>query len=290
MAAQAQIYSFNPKRPVFAPYGLTCVYWQPSNMSRPDHHSEIELNFLKSGSVTYMLGGKKTHIEAGKLSIFWAANPHQVIDYSDDVVYFVATIPLQIFLQWRLPENFVHPLMQSKFISATSDKYAQRDEMMFENWVSDLTDQKKSCEKPVLLEMQARLTRLATDFQEHASETNSKNHLSSVTDVGLNKVVQMATFIAKNYTHKLTVKQISEHVNLHPNYAMNLFQKTFGTTLMSYLTQHRVSHAQRLLSTTNLPIVDIALQSGFLSISRFNEVFSKTNHCTPREYRKSHSF
>lgn len=289
IAAQATTGSFNPDRPLFAPYGLTCVYWRPSAMQKPDHHSEIELNFLKSGSVTYMLGGKKTIIEAGKLSLFWAANPHQIIDYSDDLVYFVATIPLQIFLQWRLPENFVHPLMQSRFICESSDKFAARDAQLFESWTHDLAYNCPHAEKPVLLEMQARLTRLALDFREHSMEKNSKEHLSSVTDTGLNKVVQMAAFIAKNYTQKLTVKQIGEHVNLHPNYAMNLFQKTFGSTLMNYLSQHRVSHAQRLLTTTNYPIVEVALQSGFLSISRFNEVFSRRCKCSPREYRKRHS-
>jgi len=75
-------------------------------MRRPDHHNEVELNFLESGSVTYLLGGNKTTVAAGKLSVFWAAIPHQVIDFGDETAYYVATIPLQCFLQWRLPENF----------------------------------------------------------------------------------------------------------------------------------------------------------------------------------------
>jgi len=98
----------------------------------------------------------------------------------------------------------------------------------------------------------------------------------------------MACYIAQNYTQKLTVQHIGELVNLHPSYAMNLFQKTFGTTLINYLTQHRVSHAQRLLTTTDMAITEIAMQSGFLSISRFNEAFSRICGCSPRKYRKSH--
>jgi AraC-like DNA-binding protein len=104
----------------------------------------------------------------------------------------------------------------------------------------------------------------------------------------LNKVEQMACFIAQNYTEKLTVQQIGEFVKLHPNYAMNLFQKTFGTTLIAYLTQHRVSHAQRLLSTTEETVTEIAFQSGFLSISRFNDAFRRACGCSPREYRRTH--
>ena len=69
---------------------------------------------------------------------------------------------------------------------------------------------------------------------------------------------------------------------------MNLFQKTFGTTLINYLTQHRISHAQRLLATTDKTVTEIAFQSGFHSISRFNEAFRRACDCSPRDYRKAH--
>ena len=96
----------------------------------------------------------------------------------------------------------------------------------------------------------------------------------------------MACFIAQNYTQPLTAETISQHVGLHPNYAMALFQQTFGTTLIKYVTQHRLSHAQRLLVTTKDSIVNIAFSSGFGSLSRFNEAFRQAFGCTPREYRK----
>ena len=98
----------------------------------------------------------------------------------------------------------------------------------------------------------------------------------------------MACFIAQNYTQPLTAETIGQHVGLHPNYAMALFQQTFGTTLIKYVTQHRLSHAQRLLVTTKDLIVNIAFGSGFGSLSRFNEAFRQSFGCTPREYRRLH--
>ncbi|HEX2861983.1 MAG TPA: helix-turn-helix domain-containing protein, partial [Lacunisphaera sp.] len=105
---------------------------------------------------------------------------------------------------------------------------------------------------------------------------------------GLNKMEQMACLVAQRYTEPLTVTEISQAVKLHPNYAMGLFKRTFGTTLIDYLTHHRVSHAQRLLATTDEKIVAIAFSSGFNSISRFNEAFRRACGCTPREYRAEH--
>jgi len=58
--------------------------------------------------------------------------------------------------------------------------------------------------------------------------------------------------------------------------------------LLKYVTQHRLSHAQRLLVTTDDLVVNIALKSGFGSLSRFNEAFRQAFGCTPREYRRNH--
>jgi len=288
MAANPMPFSFDPDRPDFAPYGLTCVHWQPSPMRRPDHHNEVELNFLESGSVTYLLGGAKTTVQAGKLSVFWAAIPHQIIDFGAGTAYFVATIPLQYFLQWRLPEHFVQPLMQGRLVSEPSAARAESDAHLFTHWEGDLVRRIPDLEKSVLLEMQARLLRLALNLPLPRSTRAPRHRIAKITDAGLNKVEQMACFIARNYTEKLTVQQIGEGVNLHPNYAMNLFQKTFGTTLINYLTQHRISHAQRLLATTDESITEVAFASGFHSLSRFNDAFRRSCGCAPREYRRTH--
>jgi AraC family transcriptional regulator, melibiose operon regulatory protein len=280
--------SFDPNRPDFAPYGLTCVRWWPSPMRRPDHHNEVELNFLSSGSLTYLLGGSKTTVTAGKLGVFWAAIPHQIIGWGTAASYHVVTIPLQCFLQWRLPEHFVQPLMQGRLVSEPDDARASSDAQLLEHWEADLGSGRTELERPVLLEMQARLLRLALALPKNEARATKRDRLRTLTATGLNKVEQMACFIAQNYTEKLTVAQIGESAGLHPNYAMNLFQKTFGTTLIAYLTQHRISHAQRLLATTADSVAEIAFESGFNSLSRFNDAFRRSCGCSPREYRRTH--
>lgn len=105
----------------------------------------------------------------------------------------------------------------------------------------------------------------------------------------LNWEEEIAYFIARNYTRPLTAEMIGQHVELHPNYAMALFQQTFVMTLTKYITEHRLSHAQRLLVTTDAQIVNVASYSGFGSLGRFNTAFHQSFGCTPREYRRSHS-
>ena len=111
--------------------------------------------------------------------------------------------------------------------------------------------------------------------------------MAALTRGGLEKVEEMAQFIAVNHGRHLRVAEIAEAVNLHPNYAMSLFRKTFGISLVDYTTQHRISHAQRLLVTTDAKILDIALESGFGSLSRFYASFSAACGQSPKEYRES---
>ncbi len=217
-----------------------------------------------------------------------AARAATEIDFGRATSYFVVTIPLQWFLQWRLPEHFVQPLLQGLLVSEPTSERAVSDSQQFAHWEEDLQREGAELQKAVLLEMQARLVRLALNLPVRTKPAIKRGRLATVTDTGLNKVEQMACFIAQNYTESLTVRQIGEYVKLHPNYAMNLFQKTFGTTLINYLTQHRLSHAQRLLATTEQSITEIAFNSGFNSISRFNDAFRRACGCSPREYRRSH--
>lgn len=258
-------------------------------MRRPDHHNEIELNLLHAGWVTYLLGGRKVRMEAGHLSAFWAAIPHQIIEYEKNTEYFVATMPLSWVLERRLPEQLIQPLMRGEVLTDTSPERAEIDTALFAQWEIDLDHNRPAAMEIVLLEMEARLRRLAGTLLSPTAE-KKRTQGPALQAEGLNKVEQMACLVAQRYTEQLTVTEISEAVSLHPNYAMNLFKKTFGTTLIDYLTNHRVSHAQRLLATSDKKVVEIAFSSGFNSLSRFNEAFRRTCGCTPREYRVAHDF
>jgi len=285
--SKTKLQTFDPARQSFKPYGLTCVRWQPSVMTRPDHHNEIEVNFLTSGSVSYLIGGRKFVAETGKLCAFWASVPHQIIHHTEDCSYLVATIPLPDFLSWRLAESFVQGLLKGEVFVEETAQSAPLDRLLMERWAADLNSETPELHDTVLLEMRSRLARLALGVSTDSGQR--RKHLSSIPDRGMNKVEAMACYIAQRYADPLTVQNVADHVGLHPNYAMTLFQKAFGATLVRYLTHFRVSHAQRLLVTTDMSITDIALASGFNSISRFNEAFQQLSHASPRDYRKLHS-
>lgn len=275
---------FDEDRPTLAPYGLTCVYWRATRMRRPDRHNEIELNLLESGSLVYLLAGQRVRVRPGRLAAFWAITPHQVVERDGEAPYYVATIPLNCFLRWKLPAGFLTRVLDGELVEDASELVGNQDALQFQQWMLDLQGASAEAIEIVLLQMQARLRRMALSCvfvtsELPAHDPRPRDRASS------SSVERMAMFIAANYQRSLRVADISAEVGLHPDYASSLFRKTFGMTLGRYVLEHRVSHAQRLLTTTQGKIGSIAFQAGFDSISRFNAAFKAVVGCTPRAYR-----
>lgn len=272
--------TFDNERVDFAPYGFSCEVWTPARMPRPDRHNEIELNYLERGSLTYLMSGARVTISAGQVGCFWAAIPHQIVAHEGNTPYVVVTLPLAWFLQWRLPRAFVQAVMAGRIVCGRARK--EIDRLLFGRWARESGEGPARSPRASLLEIEACVLRMASEAGEG---TRGGGPLRELQPAELSTIEKIAAFLSANYTEPVTLADVGREGGLHPNYAAALFKETFGTTIHAYLTQHRVSHAQRLLATTDRKVLDIALASGFNSLSRFNAAFRKVCGSTPRAYR-----
>jgi AraC-like DNA-binding protein len=274
-----EIFTFDEKRNAFKPYGLTCELWMPGCMKKPDRHNEIEVNLFANSSLTYLFQGHKVTIPENCLSIFWGLVPHQIVAYAGYDPYYVLTIPLNLFLDWRLPAFFADKILRGEVVIEEPGAYSPYDKFLFDNWVKDLSEINNP--DATLYEMQARLLRMASRILPQEKQ----NPLQISTD-DTSTVEQIALYIARNYMNPFKLADIGEEIGLHPDYANVIFKKAFGTTINDYVIQERIMQAQRMLLTTDKKIADIAFECGFNSINRFNAAFRKINGCTPREFKK----
>lgn len=279
MSNTERLYTFDECRKEFKPYGLTCELWKPDLMRKPDRHNEIELNYFPSGSITYLFQGSKKTIPERSLSLFWGLVSHQIVDYTSADPYYVCTIPLTLFLEWKLPSFFVDRILKGEVILEDSGKHSLYDEFLFNNWLDDLSEDHYP--ETALYEMRARLLRLAARVLP-----GKQNERIQIQNGEISKVEQIALYIAQNYMNPLRAADIGKEIGLHPDHANVIFKKAFGTTINDYVIQERILHAQRKLITTDKKIAQIAFECGFNSINRFNAAFRKINNCTPREFKK----
>src|SRR5262249_38604390 len=104
---------------------------------------------------------------------------------------------------------------------------------------------------------------------------------------GASQIERIVGFIGAHYLEAITVADIASAVRLHPKYLMRVFKRHCRIGAWEYLTRLRVSHAQRLLVTTDARVTDIALESGFGSPAAFYQAFATHAHGEkPLDYRR----
>lgn len=279
----------NPGRPVFSPYGLTCEKWKPQASPHLDRHNEIEINYFPRGGATYFFNNEMVEIPAGRMVAFWALLPHQTMSFEDDSNYYVCTIPLHIFLSWKIDGTMVAELLSGKILMSSEEQEEGHLTMLqMDKWLADL--EQTDCadiQEIVLLEMKAKMMRLSFHYSiVNKIERATLHSVPRMYSEDSDKVTRMVIFMARNFKRALKTDEIGRAVRLHPDYANRLFVKAFGCTLHQYILQIRVNHAERMLITTDKPITEIAFASGFSTIARFNTAFQKQKGCKPSEYRK----
>ena len=64
------------------------------------------------------------------------------------------------------------------------------------------------------------------------------------------------------------------------------FKSLVGRSMFQYLTSVRMQRARELLTTTQLPVYEVASRSGYESELAFKRVFKRSTGKTPNQYRK----
>lgn len=276
---KTEIYkSFTENREEFKPYGLTFEKWKPASMPRYDRHNEIEINYIPQGSIIYMIKDRPVEIPSGRIALFWGLIPHKIIDFKETDFYYVCTIPLSVFINWKLPEGMSERLLKGDVLIDNGD-WSSIDPYLFETWYKDLNEDGNR--NAAMMEINGRIMRLncrnlnPTGNDSISINSSQKQHIE-----------KMSLYIAKNFTRGIHTRDVSEYLGLHPDYANALFRKAFRCTIGEYIKLEKITEAQRRLIMTDVSITDIAYDCGFNSISSFNCAFREINGCTPREFRK----
>jgi len=86
----------------------------------------------------------------------------------------------------------------------------------------------------------------------------------------------------------LSLKEISQSLNVHPSYLSREFSKYFDDlSFGDYIRKLRIEKARALLQDPKHSLADIAYLTGFSDQSHFARIFKKTTGQSPLSYRKS---
>lgn len=268
------------------PYGQYYIRKARHAFQFPVHwHDELEIIYIKHGQLHVCIEGQDyTGLEG---SVFMV-NPRELhFMGSEDmsVAYYTLLFPLE-FISFQtmddLESSLLMPLRsgQLQLVHEISDQ-------PFSEELCRLLDEviKLNCEDASIhcqIETRLLLLKALSLLVDH-------DYLLTPPISGSHANIQreLLAYIQKHYTEKLTLAELAVQFHLSEKYISRYFKEHFRLTFSNYTNYLRLTNAKHLLETTELPVTEVALQSGFPNVSYFIRVFKDKYGSSPLKYRRT---
>lgn len=257
----------------------------PSLMKNEHWHNHVEFNFMKTGEVEYSYDGKPVIFPSGQLIFFWGGIPHRMTNsqLKEKEDFYNFHYPLEDFLISHFDDQLHHLLLSGHILTLKAPSSFL--EQIFELWRFDM--QKKNGD--ILGKINSDITALFNrfSFEILAIPPSYKNSNLQKNRPNMALFVKILRFIFEHFQDNISNQDIAQHLGYHENYIQRVFKDFSGCSLRQFIIQLRLKYACSLLRNTNRSIFNIAIETGFGSISRFYKAFVDHYHKTPKQYRQN---
>jgi AraC-like DNA-binding protein len=92
--------------------------------------------------------------------------------------------------------------------------------------------------------------------------------------------------IARHPNRAISLTEAATATHWSPGHLSKLFKSVTGYTFVSYVTAWRISRAQLMLASTQMPVQKVAAELDFNQVNYFSRVFRAHTGVTPSEFRR----
>ncbi|WP_442603007.1 response regulator [Paenibacillus sp. KN14-4R] len=175
------------------------------------------------------------------------------------------------------------------------DLYGQYRELQFivMRYIYDLGEEAEEMNR-IAKQLYYTMTKFETCEEIHMSmrdmTVNIITFMKTRKDTTIISAVNRAQqFIRANYCEDLTLKMVSDFVELSESHFSHMFSKETGGTFTDFLTKTRVERAKELIATTNMKVYEIAEKVGYTNTEHFSRVFKKVTGFSPAHFKQCES-
>jgi AraC family transcriptional regulator, melibiose operon regulatory protein len=253
-------------------------------MPGPHMHSQIELNFVLEGRMTYWFDGRELAVDAGRLVLFWGMIPHQVTAVEKPTRFICLYVPMSVFLGLPALSHLREAMFRGAVIEALDIRPYDSD--VFRRWRDELLVGDDQVEQIVRDELTARVRRIDREgWRDLRDLAEASPHAANHDAERALHIEKMSRFVGERATEDISVDDVAKAAGLHPNYATTIFKRSVGLSINQAIIRHRLDMAQSMLIATDLSVADIAFECGFGSLSRFYEAFKQRFRSSPKLFR-----
>ena len=247
-------------------------------------HDELEIIYVKSGFLTVNISGENYIGKPGDAFVVSPGNLHFMGSQTGTVDYFTFLFPLK-YIAFRsddmLDDKLIEPLNSGHLMISPEikDTVKEQCEQLARVYAAEID----KSESKITSQIRKKIILL-----QFIHELWKKGFIVENDTTGRNTVEkEMVSYIQQNYTGKILLREFGEQFHLSEKYISRYFKDHFHITLSQYVTYLRLEHAKQMLQETDIPVTEVAMQSGYQNISYFIRSFKKTYGVSPLKYRKS---
>ena len=245
-------------------------------------HDEFEIIYVKSGFLTVSISGENYIGKPGDAFVVSPGNLHFMGSQTGNVDYFTFLFPLK-YISFRtddiLDDKLLEPLNSGHLIISPEIEDTVKEQC--EQLVEIYGAKKEESQSKITAQIKTKIILL-----QFILELWNKGFIVENDTSGKNTVEkEMVSYIQQNFTGKILLKEFGEQFHLSEKYISRYFKEHFHITISQYVTYLRLEHAKQLLQDTDIPVTEVAMQSGYQNVSYFIRSFKKTYGMSPLKYR-----
>lgn len=249
-------------------------------------HPEIEILYVIRGPLKVIIEGEE--YTGGQGDVF-CVNPgelHFMDPASAEIDYYALLFPLELLafqLEDALDREFFQPIRDHSRILPHHPQAPENTAILRYLFTRIIRTEQEPDSTAKQLNLRILLLSLLREFGASGLHTPRSSRGNDPMQR------ELLTYLQQNYMEPLRLEDLSKQFHLSEKYLSRYFKQHFHLTLTQYLMHLRLTHARHLLETGDLPVTEVALQSGFSNVSHFIRSFHAAFQMSPLQYRKSTS-
>ena len=253
-------------------------------------HRHIEILYCFDGEYRIMINGSEYIFSGGDMIVVNAMEVHSITSVKDGGSYICLRFKPELIYTTETSGVDMKYVLPFTLNNTEHTKLFKREELsntnipqMINETYNEFTDKEYGYEIAVRTSV-ARLFLWIIRYWNSHNETKISDFEPMHNDM-MSCLEKALVYVNDNYADDIKAVDVAAICSMSYSYFTRIFKRYMKKSFSEYLCYVRITNAEKLLTTTQMTVTDIALSSGFSCSSYFIKIFREMKGMSPKRYR-----
>ncbi len=270
-------------------YPLSLKLNQLQNGFRAHRHDFLEFSYVVSGSGWETINASKHPMVPGTFTFVLPYQVHELFtDPGSNLVLYNCMFSMDLLMESGQNDGLAGLIEMSPLPAFAQFEGKHRERVQY--LIEDMQQEYNGDDPWRKTILQLRLKEILVCFDRYRRAETSSDYAPSPSSTRASAAVwPIIHHIHRNYQEDLNLSDLAAKFTMSVSRISEVIKQTTGQTFVHFLHDLRLRHACSLLVSTDLSMLEIALEVGYGSYKTFSRIFRETKGIVPKDYRKLRS-